>query len=82
MFGRTYVLEHCVKSIREEAEFKAFKVYVTDLLKPIAEFCGAEVNYRYADIISMEKKDTRTGDEIALEVIRNAGLKVKEDDII
>lgn len=68
--------------IREDSEARSFKIYVADLLKSVAEFCGAEVNYRYADIISVREKDTRTGDEIALEVIQKAGLKVKEDDTI
>ena len=56
LFGRTYVLEHCINAVREDTEIKAFRLYVTDLLKSIAESFGAEVRYRYADIISTERR--------------------------
>lgn len=44
---------------------------MTDSLKAII---GA--NSRYADWIDTKPKDTRTGNEIAADVIRKAGLKL------
>lgn len=49
----------------------AYRVYVTDTLKAIS---GA--NARYADWIDQKPKDTRTGAEIAADVIKKAGLKL------
>lgn len=66
----------------EYLELKAFRNYVSDLLKAIAERHEITVDYRYSEIINPKKKDNRTGDEIALEVIRNAGLRIKGNDTI
>ena len=42
---------------------------------------GSEMNVRFADLIEKRKIDTRTGDEIAFDVIEKAGLSfgVKEE---
>ena len=54
----------------------AYRSYTADLLKVIAESMGAEVNSRFVDIVDLShKEDTRSADEIALEVIEKAGLK-------
>lgn len=57
-----------------------FKYYVTDLLKCVTEYCGADVARRYYDIVNVSRNDTQTGDEIAVGVIKRAGLKLKESD--
>ena len=44
---------------------------MTDCLKILT---GA--NVRYADLIDDKPKDTRSGEEIAADVIKKAGLKV------
>lgn len=65
-------------AIRRNIEDEIFKVYVTDALKVIGENTAAFssegkcMSGRYADIIKPERKgkpDTRTGDEIAEDVI-------------
>ena len=57
-------------------EEKVYRSYTGDLLKTIAESIGATVNYRFIELLE-PPKDEKTGDEIALEVIKRAGLKVK-----
>lgn len=50
----------------------AYRVYVADSL-----YCAPrnkQLNKRYAEIIDRTKVDTRSGDEIAAEVIERAGL--------
>lgn len=41
MFGREYVIEHCISTLnfykKQEVEEKSFKIYVTDALMMIAE---------------------------------------------
>ena len=69
------------------AEYKAnseryvYRVYVTDMLKCLAESWGADVPYRYREIIEPEDEEPESGDEIALKVIRKLGLKVKTNGL-
>ena len=58
-------------------EEKVYRSYTGDMLKVIAESMGATVNYRLMDLYD-KPKEQKTGDEIALEVIQRAGLKVKQ----
>lgn len=56
-------------------------MYVTDALRAISESTakyagGPYVQARYADVIKPKPKDTRTGNEIAADVIKKAGLKL------
>lgn len=58
-----------------------FRSYLSDALKNIAEntakYSGG--NYptdRYADRVKPRKVDSRTGEEIAVDVIKKCGLKV------
>ena len=52
-----------------------FEIYVTDMLKAIAE--SKTITERYADMLFV-KEDTRSGDEIAADIIKGAGLRFKE----
>ena len=82
LMGRNYVIDHVISEYQDYVEEKTYKAYVTDLIKSIAESIGVEVNDRYTDLIDNTYKDDRTGDEIALDVIKRAGLKVKQDGSI
>lgn len=58
-----------------------YRIYVTDCLRIMTENTAKKVggNYvtaEYEDLIKPKKKENRTGDEIAADVIRNAGIKV------
>ena len=62
----------------QQAKDTAYRVYVTDCLKLIAENTGnISLKLRYYDIIQPKKADTRTGDEIVADIIKRAGLVVK-----
>ena len=58
-----------------------YRIYVTNCLRIMTENTAKQVggNYmtaEYTDLIHPKKKDNRTGNEIAADVIRNAGIKV------
>lgn len=58
-----------------------YRVYVTDALKLLVENTarysgGNHMTQRWIDSITPKKQDTRTGAEIAADVIKKAGLKV------
>lgn len=66
----------------EDLHAETYRVYVSDTLRIISENTarfggGAYIKQRYYDVINPPKVDTRTGDEIAEDIIKRAGLKVK-----
>ena len=58
LFGRGYVIEHCVSWLKKDSEEKAFRVYITDTLKAIADNTGRAVKNgvgiksRFADMVA------------------------------
>ncbi|MBQ4505292.1 MAG: hypothetical protein II983_06415 [Firmicutes bacterium] len=66
---------------KELDEEMSYRIYVTDALKLIAEntakmSSGSYMTKRYSDLFKKEKIDTRSGDEIAVDIIKKAGLVV------
>lgn len=81
LLGTGYVVEYCVSRYKHKQEEKQYRVYITDALMVIANntaraFGGSTVTMRYSDII--KPQDTRTGDDIAVDVMQRAGLTFKE----
>lgn len=68
------------RGTREEA----YKIYIAHGIRMatenIAKLCGGEyLTARYEDVVNPKPKDTRTGAEIAADVIKRAGLVVKTE---
>ena len=83
MFGRGYVVEHCVAFFQAEKDRKTYRCYIADLMKVTAEMSARAAGYEltvqsYRDIIGLAPVDDRTGDEIAEDIIRRAGLRTSE----
>ena len=55
---------------------KAYEIYVTDTLRIIAKSIGIYPSKRFAEILSPPERDKRTGDEIAADIIKRAGITV------
>lgn len=70
-----------VAEFRAKSEQYVYRIYVTDVLKCLAESWGADVPYRYKDAIEPDEDEPESGDEIALKVIRRLGLKVKTNGL-
>ena len=67
--GIGYVIEHYIAFFQKEQKEKAYKVYITDALKIIAENTakangGSYLTARYAELIEPKKEETRTAVEI------------------
>ena len=60
--------------LKAENEGIAYRYYISDSLFYIGQ--NMHLTKKYRDIIHPPKEDTRTGDEIAMDVITRAGLKV------
>lgn len=55
---------------------KRYRVYVTDSLYALTR--GSTLSDRWIELLE-KKVDTRTGDEVILDVMKNAGLSFKKD---
>lgn len=67
-------MRYVLARFKKESIDKAYRIFVTDALDYIPQ--NKYHTTRFADIVYFKNEDTRTGDEIALDVIKKAGLKV------
>ena len=73
-----------MSKVSQQSKDTAYRVYVTDSLKLIAENTanfakGRYMKDRYYDAIRPAKEDTRTGDEIVEDIMKRAGLVIKSE---
>ena len=61
----------------EDIEDMSYRIYTTDMLRITAMGQRIQSVQRYAELIDHAPKDTRSGEEIAADVISRCGLKVK-----
>ena len=61
--------------IEENYRDEAYRIYVTRSLQLAPR--GESLVASYNDIINPKKQDTRTGDEIARDIISRAGLRLE-----
>ena len=78
LMGSEYVIDHVIAEHEAHMHTEIYRSYTADMLKSIAENMGAEVVYRYADLIEPHTEEEETGDEIALKVIEKLGLRVND----
>lgn len=69
--------------LKEQAKKKLYNVYISECLYCIAENTaksvgGIHMTQKYTDLINKKPQDTRTGEQIAVDVIKQCGLKVVE----
>ena len=81
--GSGYVVEHCVSAFRKKQEENLFKSYTADALRAISYNTavlpkeGYIIPRRFAELAGWVEQDDRTGDEIAADIIKRAGLRFK-----
>lgn len=54
---------------------ETYRVYSSDMLKAMTESMGKSVSMRYSELF--EKRDERSGDEIAADVLTRMGVVVE-----
>ena len=59
--------------MKNDIEELAYRIYMSDRAYAMTQCSGT----RYAEYIGIIKTDTHTGDEVAADVIKRAGLVVK-----
>lgn len=73
--------DFCISLFQKEQEDKAVKNYYAECLRIITENTakmggGSYVTAKLADIINPNPVDNRTGEEIAADIIKRAGIEV------
>ena len=73
--------DFCISLFQKEQEDKAVKIYHAECLRIISEntakMCGGSyITVKLADIINPKTVDNRTGEEIAADIIKRAGIEV------
>lgn len=79
MFGSNYVIDHVVAEHNIRVNEQNYKTYMSDVMFALARWAGIDVPYRFAEINDDNETEELSGDQIALEVIKRAGLKGKID---
>ena len=88
LMGSGYVIEHCISALSELRREKTYQYYVADALKNINDivaktFSGPYMTSRLYEMNgnSVKTHVEKTGDEIAMEIIKRAGLKPKGEEV-
>lgn len=72
-------MRYVVARYNEKQRDMAYRIYITDALKTITEDIahangGKYMTLRYYDVINPKPVDSRSGDEVAADVIMRLGL--------
>lgn len=83
LMGAGYVAEYCITRFRHRQEEKQYRSYIADVLMTInnnltSAFGGTAVTMRYIDL--NKPVDTRSGDDIAVDVMKAAGLTFAQEE--
>lgn len=81
MFGWGYVKDLCISLFQKEQEDKAVKFYFAECLRIITENTakigsGSYITAKLSDIVNPKPVEKRTGEEIAADIIKRAGIEV------
>jgi len=82
LFGSGYVIEHCIAVFKNKQEERLYRSYVAECLKTTAQMAGRNAGVEvqivdFREINGWVKNDARTGDEIAADIIKRAGLRIE-----
>lgn len=81
LFGRGYVIEHCVSTINNTRKEEIYRTYIAESLRIISSGVGREITVKYIDIIesctpNREAEETRTPEEIIDSIKKKLGGEV------
>ena len=74
-------MRYAVARYQSQQRDLAYRIYVTDCLRIISENTakmggGSYITAKLSDIINPKPADNRTGEEIAADIIKRAGIEV------
>ena len=74
-------MRYAIARFQSQRRDLAYRIYVADCLRIISENTakvggGSYITAKFADIINPKPEDNRTGEEIAADIIKVAGIEV------
>ena len=74
-------MRYAIARYQSQQRDSAYRIYVTDCLRIASENTakmvgGSYITAKFADIINPKPVDNRTGEEIAANIIKRAGIEV------
>ena len=74
-------MRYAIARFNQQQRDLAYRIYVTDCLRIISENTakmggGSYITAKFADIINPKPVDNQTGEELAADIIKRAGLEV------
>ena len=75
-------MRYAIARYQSQQRDLAYRIYVTDCLRIISENTakmvngGSYITAKFEDIINPKPADNRTGEEIAADIIKRAGIEV------
>ena len=74
-------MRYAITRFNQHQRDLAYRIYVTDCLRIISENTakiggGSYITAKFADIINPKPVDNQTGEEIAADIIKRAGIEV------
>ena len=74
-------MRYAIARFNQHQRDLAYRIYVTDCLRIISENTakmggGSYITAKFADIINPKPVDNQTGEEIAADIIKRAGIEV------
>lgn len=80
LIGKTHIIDNVIAYKKSKDKEEIYKTYITDCLQYVVQKLGAKNVKRWYDVIHPAKKDSRTPQEIANEIILKSGIKVVRKD--
>lgn len=76
LMGCGYVVDCCISAFNHIQEQRNYQIYMSDAAAALISMWCKDKYPRYYDLTHPQEQDTRSGDEIAADVIAKHGLKV------
>ena len=81
LFGRGYVIEHCITSFKNKAQMEMYRIYITDSMQTLANMynkahggTGEAIQKRFYDLIHPPKvKEEETAENIIDRIKKKLG---------
>ena len=74
-------MRYAIARFNQHQRDLAYRIYIADCLRMVTEntakaVCGSYISAKFADIINPKPVDNRAGEEIAADIIKQAGIEV------
>lgn len=81
------IIRYAAACLRTHQQDMAYRFYITDALYSISNtmahcYGGSHLQKRYHEILHPCAQDGRSGEEVAIEVIRSIGLEFTQDESV